>query len=247
MEEALGRDEDKIIHYRHINIIASSLADQLVADGYNFPKEGVRRFPDGSIWSANPTVMDGTSPQERPTGPGRITASRFRSIAEFGGDTGSGTHYTLWFPGWYSDLVGRYDECGPLTYPGVGQLPTESEHDIQRLRVVVRSYLRITEVVASDLAAALRQWYTRIASQGVFGEEGLRGISTEMHYGKYVAGFRLDARGSGQETLNTLYLTTLAWGMSRKHPLEVLADFSAETAEGVFSSRSTVPISQCRN
>ena len=95
--------------------------------------------------------------------------------------------------------------------------------------------------MAEELAGILRQWFADIGSKGVFGEAGLKSTSPTLHWLDKSAGFELDATGSGQETLNTLYLAVLNWGMNQKRPL-VLTDLAADKNEPVFATNQTVPL-----
>ncbi len=53
--------------------------------------------------------------------------------------------------------------------------------------------------------------------------------------------FELDATESGQDTLNTLYLAVLNWGMNKRRPL-VLTDLAAGKNEPVYTSDQSVPL-----
>ncbi len=126
-------------------------------------------------------------------------------------------------------------------YPAVLKEATEDEYDLAHVRVLIRLRKKFTAALAEELAGVLRQWFTEIGSVGVFGETGLRSISSEMRWLDKCAGFELDAQGSGQETLNTLYLAVLNWGMNQKRPL-VLTDLAADKGEPVFASSRSVPL-----
>jgi hypothetical protein len=126
-------------------------------------------------------------------------------------------------------------------YPGIGKDATANEYDLAHVRVLIRLRRKFTVALAEELAGALRQWFTDIGSKGVFAEAGLKAMSPVMRWLDKCAGFELDATGSGQETLNTLYLAVLNWGMNQKRPL-VLTELAADKDEPVFASDQTVPL-----
>jgi hypothetical protein len=132
-------------------------------------------------------------------------------------------------------------ESWALTYPGTGKNVTEEEDDLSHVRVLIRLRRKFTAAVAEELAGVLRQWFVEIGSVGVFAEPGLKSISPAIRWMDKCAGFELDARGSGQETLNTLYLAVLNWGMNRRRPL-VLTDLAADKNEPVYASSQTASI-----
>jgi hypothetical protein len=87
----------------------------------------------------------------------------------------------------------------------------------------------------------VRQWFADIGSKGVFEDVGVLSVSPAVRYLGRDAGFELDARGSGQETLNTLYLAVLNWGMERRVPLRLI-DLAPDRNESVFTSDVSVPL-----
>jgi hypothetical protein len=132
-------------------------------------------------------------------------------------------------------------EGAAMAYPGILKNATENEYDLAHVRVLIRLRRKFTAALAEELAGVMRQWFTDIGSKGVFGEVGVKSISPELRWLDKYAGFELDATASGQETLNTLYLAVLNWGINQKRPL-VLTDLAADKNESVFASDQTVPL-----
>jgi hypothetical protein len=132
-------------------------------------------------------------------------------------------------------------EIGALMYPSAYTAPEDDEADLARLRVRVDLRRTFSPKVAEELAGVLRRWFDDVGSKGVFGEAGVASISTAMRYLDRCAGIELDARGSGQETLNTLYLAVLNWGMNQRRPL-VMTHLAADRNEPVFASNLSVPL-----
>jgi hypothetical protein len=127
----------------------------------------------------------------------------------------------------------------PVTYFYKGL--SEEQYDLAHVRVLIQLRRKFTAALAEELAGVLRQWFVEIGSVGVFGEAGLKSISPALRWLDKSAGFELDATGSGQETLNTLYLAALNWGMNQKRPL-VLTDLAADKGEPMFASDQSVPL-----
>jgi hypothetical protein len=132
-------------------------------------------------------------------------------------------------------------EVSPMTHPDNFVKPTQDDYDLAHVRVLIRLRRKFTQAVAEELAGVMRQWFVDIGSKGVFGDAGVAAISPTMRYLERCAGFELDARGSGQETLNTLYLAVLNWGINQRRPL-VLTDLAGDRNEPVFTSNLSISL-----
>lgn len=242
-------------HRRLLYIITAPLVDWLRKQDFPMPQPPIRFYPDGSLWTDDYGVLRWTRESviggrkhhqslgvemliydKRPGGCGNCA---FRPIAPFGGDWDAAPQYNVLYPG-SCDWMGEHENWA-LTYPGVLKDVTQDEYDLSQVRVLVKLRRKFTAALAEELAGVLRQWFKEIGSVGVFGEPGLKSISPALRCLDRCAGFELDAQGSGQETLNTLYLAVLNWGMSQKRPL-VLTDLAADRNEPVFASDQTVPL-----
>jgi hypothetical protein len=236
-------------------IIAAPLVDWLRKQDFPMPQPPIRFYPDGSLWTddyevlrwINESVIGGRKHRElqgveqliHHRLPGAYTSIRFRPLGAFGGNQDIAPNYGVLYPG-ACTWMGEH-ELGALMYPAILKEVTEDEYDLAHVRVLVKLRRKFTAALAEELAGVLRQWFKEIGSVGVFGKSGLKAISPALRWLDKCAGFELDARGSGQETLNTLYLAALNWGMNQKRPL-VLTDLAANRSEPVFASDQTVPL-----
>jgi hypothetical protein len=229
-------------------IIAAPLVDWLRLQGFPLPHPPIRYYPEGSLWTNDCRGLQWTHECGAMLAvqqlihhklPGAYAGCSFRPLAPFGGDSPLSPHYSVTYPGW-CDWMGEH-ELGALMYPGIMKDVSEDEYDLAHVRVRVNLRRKYTQAVAEELTGAVRQWFVDIGSQGVFGEAGVNSISPTMTYLGRDASFELDARGSGQETLNTLYLAILNWGMDRRQPL-CLTELAACRAEPVFTSDLSVPL-----
>jgi hypothetical protein len=237
---------------RTFEIISAPLVEWLRTQNFPMRSPPIRFYPDGSLWTDDHRLLIW---KNTPGGvqavqqlihhklPGAYGSCRFRMLAPFGGDWQVAPNYSLTYPGAYSWLVSEFDvnELSTLMYPGICRAASEDEYDLAHVRVLVRLYRKVTQGIAEQLARALRQWFTEIGSVGVFGEAGVSSISSELRYRGREAGFEIDASGSGQETLNTLYLAILNWCMDRSYPL-ALIDLAPDRNEKVFASKPSVLI-----
>lgn len=236
-------------------IIAAPLVDWLRKQDFPMPQPPIRFYPDGSLWTddyevlrwTHESVIGGRKHREfagveqliHYNLPGAYASVSFRPLLPFGGDWRDAPQYNMLYPG-ACTWMGEH-ELGALTYPGVLKDAAEDECNLAHVRVLIRLRRKFTAAVAEELAGVLRQWFAEIGSVGVFGESGLKSISPALRWLDKCAGFELDATGSGQETLNTLYLAVLNWGMNQKRPL-VLTDLAADKTEPVFAGGQTVSL-----
>lgn len=223
-------------------IIAAPLVEMVKALGYSLAGESYRFYPDGALrWEGESDFSRTVFRLLQHTVPGGIGHCGFRSPAAIGGSLSEGTVWTLTFPGNYGAFLCEFDEIALAIWPGVGQLVSRDERDPSRLPVLAQLYRKITKPIAEALAEVVRAWYAEIGSKGVFGEQGIRSISPVMRVAGRQACFELDVTGSGQDTLNTLYLALLNWGMSRRQPFSSI-DAAADRYEKAFSSQVTFPL-----
>jgi hypothetical protein len=223
-------------------IITAPLVEWLQSEAFPMPQPPIRFYPDGSLWSDDYDVL--MTSKNPPQGveqfihhrlPGAYTSCRFRALAAFGGDCRTAPQYGLLYPGSCTWMGPKDLELGVLTYPGIFKDATPEEYDLRQVRVLVRLRRKISSDVAEELAAVVKRWFLEIGSVGVFGEAGAKSISPLMRVAGCDGGFQLDATGSGQETLNSLYLAILNWGMAQRRPLTMI-DLAPEAREKVFQS-----------
>jgi hypothetical protein len=212
----------------------------------------IRFYPDGSLWTDDNTALvymaeyefrDGI--RRMPAGveklfldrlPGAYGCCAFRALAPV---VGAVNRYTLFFPGacdWMGDR-----EIGMLMYPAILTSVRDDESDLKHVHVQVKMWRNWTAEIAAELAVNLRQWFVEIGSKGVFGESGIASLSSTMRYSAHDACFEIDAHGSGQETLNTLYLAVLNWGMNCRRPLSMI-NLAADRSDACFASKCVVPL-----
>ena len=243
------------MQHRLFYIITAPLVDWLRTQDFPMPQPPIRFYPDGSLWTDDYSVLRwsyrsviGGRMHTEPLGveqliqyylPGAYHSCRFRPLAGIIGNRETTAQYALLYPG-SCDWMGEH-ELGVLTYPGIFQDGSQDEHDPAHVRVLIGLRRNLTKTVAEELACIIRQWFEDIGSKGVFGEAGVASLSAEMQFCGRVAGFELDARGSGQETLNTLYLAVLNWGMAQHRPL-CMINFAADRSEAVFASDLSVSL-----
>jgi hypothetical protein len=250
-------ESTKIMQQRQLfYIIAAPLVDWLRKQDFPMPQPPIRFYPDGSLWTDDNRVflwIPQSAFGQRVRSdirdvvrlihhnlPDAYTSVCFRPLAAFGGDNDIAPQYNVLYPGSCYAWMGEH-EHGALMYPGIFKNALEDEYDLARVRVLIRLRRKFTAALAEELAGVLRQWFREIGSVGVFGEAGLKSISPALRWLDKCAGFELDATGSGQETLNTLYLAVLNWGMNQKRPL-VLTDLAADKGEPMFASDQSVPL-----
>jgi hypothetical protein len=223
-------------------IVTAPLVESLRAEGFPMPEPPIRFYPDGSLWTDDHRLLlrySKLGTLEEPKSLVGTPTCCFRPLLPFGGDYKTAPHYEVIGPS-FCDWIGE-DEVWTLMYPGVFKEATEDENDLAHIRVLIKLRRKFSAAIAEELAGVLRIWFAEIGSQGVFGEAGLKSISPKMRWLDRSAGFTLDARGSGQETLNTLYLAVLNWGMNQRRPL-VSTNLAADRNEAVFSSDQSVPL-----
>ncbi len=142
----------------------------------------------------------------------------FRALAAFGE-----RNYLLFYPGWFAQKVDRATGNAVFIYPGSGWSVVPSEYDVGVVRVLISFYRSCRQRAAESLSEVIGQWFSEVGSKGVFGERGLKDMSRHLRYRKSHCMVTVDVTGSGQETLNTLLLAVLNWGMSGPYPLESIA------------------------
>jgi hypothetical protein len=223
-------------------IVPSPLVESLRTEDFPMPQPPIRFYPDGSLWTDDHRRLLRVNKRgdfECPRSLTGLTGCSFRPLAAFGGDRDDAPQYEIYYSGSWG-WMGEH-EGAAMAYPGILKNATENEYDLAHVRVLIRLRRKFTAALAEELAGVMRQWFTDIGSKGVFGEVGVKSISPELRWLDKYAGFELDATASGQETLNTLYLAVLNWGINQKRPL-VLTDLAADKNESVFASDQTVPL-----
>lgn len=107
--------------------------------------------------------------------------------------------------------------------------------------MTISIHKKMSKATAIELAKVVREWYSQIGSKGVFDEGGISLRSSLMHCRGRKVGFEIDASNSGKETLNSLVLAALNWGMSKRLPLHTINLAAAPDAK-VFTSDQSVPL-----
>lgn len=230
-------------------VIAAPLVEWLREVGFPLTHPAIRFYPDGSLWTDDDRALAWKHEQygvtqyvqqfihrRRTDGYG---SCRFRAVAAFGGDEDVAPNYLLTYPGWYDHMLVEYDEQGLLMYPGIFKEAHRDEFDSRQVRVTIELYRRLNRTIVEELADVVRRWFVGIGSKGVFDDGGITSISAVMQYRGREAGFTLNAQHSGQDTMNTLYLAVLGWGLTSRQPLCTL-NLAAKGDEMVFSSDSSV-------
>jgi hypothetical protein len=238
-----------------IQIIVAPLVEWLCSQNFPMPQPPIRFYPDGSLWTNDEAALTWTL-ETRVGGclirevlwvsslflhklPGAYSSCSFRPLAPFKTDGHVTFQYSLLYPG-SCDWIGDTEQT-VLLYPGIAKGISSDEHDLSRVQVLVRLRRKFTGTVATALAGVVKRWFEEIGSKGVFGDAGVKSISAALCYSNRDAGFKLDARGSGQETLNTLYLAILNWAMANRKPL-CMIDLAPDRNELVFASEVWVPL-----
>lgn len=224
-------------------IVTAPLVEWMRKERFPMPQPPIRFYPDGALWTDDHRVLL-PSKEYVPQFANELHCpgnSMFCPLASFGGDRDDARIYYVYYPR-TCDWMGEHENWAltyPVTYYHKGL--SAEQFDLAHVRVLIRLRRKFTAALAQELAGVLRQWFADIGSVGVFGEAGLKSISPALRWLDKCAGFELDARGSGQETLNTLYLAALNWGMNQKRPL-VLTDLAADKSEPVFASDQSVAL-----
>lgn len=220
-------------------IVASPLVEGLRTKGSPIFSGSGRLYPDGSLWSDDLPYSGRLSDWIRRTNYYGAGSTAFRPLAPFGGDQDAAPQYVLQYPAWYAALVSEstiLNEVGPREVP-----VNEWEHDLAHLRVTISIHKKMSKATALELAEVVRDWHSEIGSKGVFDERGVSLRSSLMHCRGRKVGFEIDASNSGQETLNSLVLAALNWGMSKRLPLHTINLAAAPDAK-VFASDQSVPL-----
>jgi len=200
----------------------------------------VRFYPDGSLWIAEQSFCDRAMMafgSRNGAMPHTLACVGFRALAAFGDRI-----YDIFYPAEYAQILMKYDELGMGVRPAAGALRAEEEQQLDCLIVMVRLYRQLSLKMAEELASALRDWWQGSGQSGVFGERGAIGISPQLHYRGKVAWFELDARGSGQETLNSLVLSILGWAIAKSYPLFLIDLATSRYEEALRAAATTVPL-----
>jgi hypothetical protein len=198
-------------------IATSPLVEQLRGADISLSQQGVRFYPDGSmlvVYEMNAKLFGEISDVFRQIAPEGVGLVGFRSLAPFGDRT-----YDLLYPGWYADKVDKLTGSGVLIGPGIAARRVPAEDDPSHLRVSLDFYRALPRDGLTDLACALRTWFADVGSKGAFEEGGASSISSHLRYHDKRVAFELDLHDSGMETVNTLILAVLSWGMSGRRPL----------------------------
>lgn len=220
-------------------IIASPLVEGLRTNGSPIFSGSGRLYPDGSLWSDDLQYSARLSDWIRRTNYYGTGSTAFRPLAPFGGDQEAAPDYILQYPAWYAALV---SESTILAEVGPREVPVnEWEYDLAHLRVTISIHKKMTKATAIELGEVVRDWYSQIGSKGVFDEGGVALRSPLMHYRGREVGIEIDASNSGQETLNSLVLAALNWGMAKRLPLHTINLAAAPDAK-VFASEQSVSI-----
>lgn len=220
-------------------IIASPLVERLRTGRFPIFSGSTRLYPDGSLWSGDLPYLTRLHGWLRLTEYYGTGSTAFRPLAPFGGDQDAIPRYTLQYPAWYAALV---SESTILAEVGPREVPVnEWEYDLAHLRVTISIHKKMSKTTAIELAEVVREWYSQIGSKGVFGEGGVALRSPLMRYHGRKVGIEIDASNSGQETLNSLVLAALNWGMAKRLPLHTINLAAAPDAK-VFASDQSVSI-----
>lgn len=221
-------------------IIVSPLVDRLRTRGFPIFSGSARLYPDGSLWSGDLPYSTRLYDSLRASEYYGTGSSAFRPLAPFGGDQEAAPQYTVTYPAWYAALVSESTILNEVS-PGICSPVNEWEYGLSHLRVTIALHKKMSKSTAIELAEVVRKWFSQIGSKGVFGEGGICLRSTLMHYRGREVGIEIDASGSGQETLNSLVLAALNWGMARRLPLHTITLAAAPDAK-VFASDQSMPL-----
>ncbi len=193
-------------------IITAPLIDLLQKAGVLGSTESLDVYPCGAVqMRAENLILDRLREWEAGN-------TGFRALAAFGE-----RQYILFYPGWFAEKVERATGNDISIAPGVGLSVVPSEYDVGVVRVLISFYRSCRQRVAESLSQVIGRWFSDVGSRGVFGERGLKEMSRHLWYRDPHCMVTVDVTGSGQETLNTLLLAILNWGMSGPHPLESIA------------------------
>jgi hypothetical protein len=224
-------------------LLSRSAVEQLLQSGPEFrefldrflaPGGPVRRFSSGAIEIDQASVG------------GDELAKAFRSCAE-----------------WGSGIEGRYvfQTLGPFTpkryyciqYPlayqeklkteysfqvGQGRVrpPAPGEYKLARLEVTVGFRTRMNKAVRQAFVDAISAWGTTAAARGAFEDGPISLASPGVEFNGTRARFFLDARLSGQDTLNWLALAILDFGEDVHTTTGVYFGSTAEFLDGMIGS-----------
>jgi hypothetical protein len=233
-------------------IVERHLVEEIGRLGFAMSEPECSFYPDGSLyWSDTGEGAYAFCDRVREVcdaaGLGPIGCHIYRSLAPFGTSLFERRFYQLLYTGSYLSCFPSYEENALLVGPGIGQGIDPKEYELNHLRVHIKFFRKADTRLAEDLAASIAVWFRTIGSQGVLGDNGISSVTSPLFFRAKKAGFEVDAAKSGEQTINTLLLAIINWGIERRRPIALigLADVYERDffdRDKVFDSDTSVPI-----
>jgi hypothetical protein len=208
-----------------VQLLSRSAVEQLLQGGPEFqefldrylvPGGPVRRFPNGAIEIDRGKVDNDewATAFSSCASPGRGIegASVYRTLGPFT----TKRFYGIQYPESYQKKLRT--EVGFCVGQGPVRPPSPGEFDLARLEVTVGFRTRVGKGVRNAFVDAVATWERGAARRGAFEDGPVTLVSPGSEFGGVRARFHLDARRSGQDTLNWLALAILDFG-EEVHPV----------------------------
>jgi hypothetical protein len=225
----------------YIEILSRSVVEQLLGAGpwfrefldrFLFPGGPVRRFPDGAVEIDKAKVGDESTAAMtscNASSGGMIAVSTvFRSLEPFAPKRLFYIHY----PEDYQEKLRTENRFH--VDQGTIRPPAPGEFDLDRLEVTVAFRTRAGKAVRKAFVDAVAAWGRAVAVRGAFDDGPVALVPPGIEFGGSRARFHLDARLSGQDTLNWLTLAFLDFGERVHRVTDVYFGSSAEFIDAMI-------------
>ena len=202
----------------YFRLLSRSAVEQLLRSGPEFreflnrflaPGGPVRRFPNGAAEIDEGGVGDELDEAFRSCatpGCGLEGASVFQTIGPFVPKR----YYCIQYPVAYQEKLRT--EVGFSVGQGTVRPPAPGEFELDRLEVTVGFRTRVGKAVRRSFVDAVSAWAAATAERGAFDDGPISLASPGIEFSGARARFFIDARLSGQDTLNWLALVIFDFG-----------------------------------
>lgn len=186
------------------------------------------RYPDGSIF------IEGENSAERLwqliiakslLAKGLCQPNGFSSLKPF-----PNTAYRLYYTYDYSESLGDFGFV--IAFPGMWK-SEPANYQLDNLLISVGFYKTPSNSVKHRFVTSLKDWFRSVSDQGLFGEGPIRPASDQLEFRGRLVQFRVDARQSGQNTLNWLLIHALNFGYSFIPITDFIFDHEAQVEKSL--------------
>jgi hypothetical protein len=204
---------------RLFRILSRTVVNRLLRVGPSFgeflgrhlvPKGPVRRFPNGAVEIDEDRVGDELLQVFVACGNDLNWALEGAGIYPPIGPFSSDKMYCIQYTKDYQELM--KSEVSFSAGRGRYRPPSPGEYDLDRLEVIVAFRRKPPRAARRAFAAAIADWSRAASERGAFNDGPIALASPSVSFNNVRAWFQIDARRSGQDTLNWLALAILDFG-----------------------------------